>query len=201
MKFIKALISIGLFFITVSAQAALVTVNNFDLINYNPADEYQFTGELSNSNQLLTYGFTVNPGQSFNFTVNAPTGVDIMSIMSTQSAGNGFGLASPNGTSIITGGTSFTYPVSGDVNIGGENWITLAIGPAAIAYINANYGGSIQVGDLLTGTDQLYDPTQGNGDGGGPVGAVPIPAALPLMASALGLFGISRGRYSIKPKV
>ena len=47
----------------------------------------------------------------------------------------------------------------------------------------------------LTALTYNYDGnTDGNNDD---IGAVPVPAALPLMASALGLFGISR-KYKSK---
>lgn len=170
------------FFISTFANAATVTVNDGDQFNFDAADTYIFTGALSSSNPIVTYGVNIELGESFNFLVNAPAEFDLGALMSTGPNGTGTGILDPNGTSSIAAGTSFLFPVTSNGNANILYWLSLAIGTEAYPIIDDVYGGSF-------GASEYYSSS---------VSAVPLPAAAFLFAPALlGLMGL-RKRASSK---
>jgi hypothetical protein len=180
--------------LSLSVNAATVFVNSGDSFVYDEANDYTFLGSLSAATPFVSYGANVPAGKTMNFLLFAPAGIDLIALLSTGPYGTGTGILDPYGNSIVPGGTSFLFPISGDDFISAPvKWLTFGLGTAAaIARVDTDFGGQLPV-SLLGG----YVPPVGTGGGG--VSAVPIPAAAFMFAPALlGFMGLRKKMSKVK---
>ena len=173
----KILIALGFTLAAMSSQAALTFqyVGNTIVTN----DLNDITGDPAGT--VYQYGFlNANIGDVVTFT-NA-------SLNSSSGQVNFF--YAPDGTTFAEGNNTDTV-----------SWTVLANGPLSFYFLDENNtqfnngSSSIAVVSTANGFKLLLNDS-GNGDDfdDHAVNAVPVPAALPLMASALGAFGIARRR-------
>jgi len=155
------------------ASAALITVNDGDSFNYNVNDTYLFTGALSSSNPVISYGVNVDPGEIMSFVVNAPVEFDLVAGVTTGSYGSGAVVINPNSFFRIYSGTSYDFLINGLDFAGQTKWLTLGVESTAISIIDEVYGGELPI-------DDISDYGQ----------AVPVPEPETLALLGLGLVGI-----------
>ncbi len=201
MRLSSLLFVVFTFFVVTQANAALITVNDGDQFNYDINDTYQFTGSLSATNQILTYGANVDPGEIMSFVVNAPFEFDLLATLSTGPNGSGTGIITPNGNDTIPSGTSFEFPIDGNFFTPFTHWLSIGIGSEAIPFIDSVHGGALHISSISSSPsfDQGGGNTGGTGNTGGGTGstAVPIPSTLLLFAGALlGLGNIQRKKIN-----
>ncbi len=119
------------------ANAAVIIVNDGDQFNYDAANTYQFVGALSATNTILTYGFDLDLGESFDFLVTSPAEFALGALVSTGPNGFGTTIFKPNISGTIAAGTSFLFPLDGNFFSGQTHWITVGIGPGAYSIIDS----------------------------------------------------------------
>lgn len=189
---------------TVAQADVYTTVNGFLSVNYDPTPvvfagtndavntQYGFIGQLSaNSDVFFSVTFLGKEAGDTNFYL---------------SNGN---IVTGSGTDVITSGTTKYFNVAAGVvdfgftGTGGAVASNTGLNISRIAYLNND----VNAIDPTTGLP--FEFLIGFNDGGSLDGdfddyvigvnatAVPVPAALPLMASALGMFGIARRRKSV----
>lgn len=175
-------------FLGASTQAALITVNDGDIFNYDVGDTYQFLGALSSSNTILTYGVNVDPGEIMSFVVSAPVEFDLQATLSTGPNGTGTGIITPNGTDLVYSGTSYDFLIDGNFFMGLTHWLTVGIGSDAIPIIDNIYGGALDITSISSG-DSFVPIVDDSGDGAAGAGngsnSVPEPSTILLFSIAL----------------
>lgn len=174
----KILIALGFTFAAMSAQAALVYTHGGTTISTN--DINNITGDAV--------------GTSYNFgTLSADVGDTIQFQNVSGSAEAAFKNFFINDTAMFQNKS----------NVGTFTYTVLASGPLSFSFRDGAtpsqefFNGSSNIAVLATATGfRLLFNDSGNGDDFDDhaidVSAVPVPAALPLMASALGIFGLAR---------
>lgn len=175
----KILVALGFTMAAMSAQATLVFTNLGTTIAINDPLGNQITGDA--------VGTTFNYG-----TLSADLG-DIVTFQNISgNAEAGFENFFINGTAMFQNKSNigtFSYEVTTAGLLGfsfvDQGGIVFNNGSESIAVIGDGFGGfNLLLNDSGAGDD--FDDHAVN------VSAVPLPAALPLMASALGMFGLSR---------
>ena len=179
----KLLVALGFTMAAMSAQASLVfnfidntiAINNKNNITGDEVDPitgfgttYQYGTLSADAGDIVTFQ---------NASANAEAGFRNLFINGVESFENGSNLGTIQYLVTTTGLLNFSFV--------DEPGVTFGNGSSSIGVIGDKFGGFL----LL-----LND--SGNGDDfddhAAYVSAVPVPAALPLMASALGIFGLSR---------
>lgn len=201
----KLLLAVSFALSATAAQADVyTTANGFLSVDYNPTPVV-FVG--TNDVVNLQWGYNgqllANSDAFFNVTFIGKEAGDTNFYLS-----NG-GVVTGSGTDVITPGTTKYFAVAAGVidfgftGTGGAVASNTGLNISRIAYL-AN---DINAIDPTTGLP--FEFLIGFNDGGSVDGdfddyvigvsatAVPVPAALPLMASALGMFGIARRRKSV----
>lgn len=189
--------------VALSATAAQAEVVNH--LSLSSGDSVTFTGDAHDVITGATGGVfgQLSATQDTNFTVTF-LGKEAWNV--NFYIANGSEVAGTS-TSVVNVGDSFTFSVAAgliDFGFGGS-------GTSEPASNLTNYVGKI----AYIENDGSYTDAEGNpfafligfNDGGSPdgdyddyvvgVSAVPVPAALPLLASALGMFGIARRRKTL----
>lgn len=206
-NFCKKMVVLPLIF---ASSAALANTFSFDPTNPNQnasiGDLFQLevlslgsnqvTFEFTNDNTASSAIIAAYIGGPSLFTDNTfveSAGVDFDAINQSQPQ-TGFDIEAAS-KSVNKGGNNFVNGIDSGTSEFLKYTLTLASGNTFDTVIN-----SIISGDLLVGvTGQTNN--QGNDqyiiDGGSP-SEVPVPAALPLLASALGALGITRRRIKAK---
>ncbi|MES2501640.1 MAG: VPLPA-CTERM sorting domain-containing protein [Pseudomonadota bacterium] len=207
----KKLVVLPLIF---ASSAALAATYNFDPVNANQNNQIvpigdlfqlevlslgtnQVTFEFTNDNILSSSIIAAYIGGPSLFTDNSfvqSAGVNFNSINQSQPQ-TGFAIEAASSSS-NQGGNNFTNGINSGTFEFLKYTLTLASGITFDSVIN-----SINTGGLLVGvTGQTGN--QGNDqyiiNTPTPVSAVPVPAALPLLASAFGAFAIARRRNKAK---
>lgn len=181
-----------------TANAASVTLDSSNPTGnsaiYSSSDDYTFAGQFSSTNTILSWGLDVGPGDRFDMIVNVPAQFDMFATVTTGINGTGSILFSPSLTGAIPAGTSSSIPFDGDV-FTGLLWASVAIGPSGVSFIDSLPGGVLDFGSIFdfASSNPNFNPGGGTGTGGGigggpGVSAVPIPAAIWLLAGGLGAF-------------
>jgi hypothetical protein len=207
----KLLLAVSLAVAATGAQADVAVNNNLSL-DYDAAG-FSFVG--TNDVLNLDYYGGAAPTVGFNGVLSATDNVEFRVTFLGKEAGdtnfymNNGGIVAGSGTDTIAVGQTMYFNVTaGAIDFGftGTGGLTASNLDAShlgkIAYIVGGTSAGPYI-DPTTGT--FYDFIIGFNDGGSPDGdfddyvigvsaAVPVPAALPLMASALGMFGIARRR-------
>lgn len=196
MRILSLLFVAFTFLSSAAVHASLITVNDGDQFNYDENDTYQFTGALSGSNPILTYGVNVDPGEIMSFVVNAPAEFDLQAAITTGPDASGTVILHTNGNGTIPLGTSYDFPIDGFVVPGITKWLSIGIDSEAITIIDNMYGGAFEVSSFTeTGPygQSGGGSTGGGSSGGNTGGSVPEPGTLLLFSAALlGLAGTRR---------
>ena len=206
----KILIALGFTLAAMSAQAATLSLSNLGSVTFTTA-----TGVGSTAGHDVITGATggtfgllsVDMDTSFRATFLGKEANDVNFYVANGVNATGSGIN--DGVNSVSVGDSFTFDVlAGAINFGFNDTTT---GVSA-----SNIGDSINKIAYIANTGNYIDAATGNpyafligfNDSGSldgdyddyviGVSAVPVPAALPLMASALGAFGIARRRNKAK---
>jgi hypothetical protein len=201
----KLLLAVSLAVAATGAQATtFVTTDGTLSLDYDIASPIVFTGD--------TNDVVIGATQGYNGQLSALSDVEFRVTFLGKEAGdtnfymNNGGVVAGSGTDTIAVGQTMYFNVSAgviDFGFTGTGGVTaLNIDATHLGHI-AYIENTINAIDPTTGN--FYDFLIGFNDGGSPDGdfddyvigvsaAVPVPAALPLMASALGMFGIARRR-------
>jgi hypothetical protein len=204
----KLLLAVSLAVAATGAQATIYNTTDGTLsLDYDLGSPINFTGDAND--------VVVGATQGFNGQLSALSDVEFRVTFLGKEAGdtnfymNNGGIVAGSGTDTIAVGQTMYFNVTaGAIDFGftGTGGLTASNLDAShlgkIAYIVGGTSAGPYI-DPTTGT--FYDFIIGFNDGGSPDGdfddyvigvsaAVPVPAALPLMASALGMFGIARRR-------
>jgi len=198
----KMLLALGFTVIATSAQA--ITISNLNLNTYGTNIMFDGINNVVNANTGRFGQLSATQNTTLRFTFLGKTAADTNYLML-----NGL-IVAGSGTDTVTTNDSFLSNVNaGVVNFGftGTGGLTASNSTKpqeSIAFIE-------NVDSIGDATGNPYAFLVGFNDGGSPdkdfndyvigvseVSAVPVPAALPLMATALGAFGISRRRNKAK---
>lgn len=203
----KKLVVLPLIF---ASSAALATTYNFDPVNANQNNQLvpigdlfqlevlslgtnQVSFEFTNDNTDLSSIIAVYIGGPSLFTSNSfveSAGVNFNAINQSQPQ-TGFSIEAASSSS-NQGGNNFSNGINSGTPEFLKYTLTLASGITFDSVINSINTGSLSVGVTgqagNQGNDQYIINTPS------PVSAVPVPAALPLLASAFGAFAIARRR-------
>lgn len=154
-----------------SAWATTVILNDGDVFDYDPANDYQSSHQFTYLGEVVNYGVNINPGEAFDWTVNPQSNALLATVVTT---------APEDGSGILIGtvihNAVFLSDAANAAYFG--TWIGLPVSTSAIFPINGNdYIGQTQWLSIVA-IDFL---------------PVPVPAAFWLFGSGLlGLIGISR---------
>ena len=203
----KILIALGFTLAAVSAQAATVTAGDLQLVTNGAI---VFSGD---EHDVINVGGVDAIGGTFGQLSALQDTTFAVTFLGKEAANVNFYMANGSqvagsGTNTVAVGQSFYFDIAAGVidfgftGTGGLTASNTNVNNQRIAYIT-NDGSYI---DANTGNPFAF--LIGFNDGGSPdgdyddyvvgVSAVPVPAALPLMASALGAFGIARRRNKAK---
>ena len=202
----KTLIALGFTLAAVSAQAATITMGDLQLVT---REAVTFSGDAHDIINVGVSDATVGTfGQlsALNDTTFAVTFLGFEAQRTNFLVSNGTSVVGSSNKEATVGQTFFFDVAAGVIDFGFRGPVVTALNTdifdQRIAYIT-NDGSYI---DANTGNPYSFllgfndgDTSDGDYDDyvvG--VSAVPVPAALPLMASALGLFGLSRRRNKAK---
>ena len=205
----KVLLALGFTLAAASAQAATITMGDLQLVTRDPV---AFTGDahdIINVDGIDATGGVFGQLSATQNTTFAVTFLGFEAIRTNFFVSNGTSVVSSANFDATVGQSFFFDVASGVINFGFSGPVVTAlntdINEKRIAYIR-NDGSYI---DANTGNPYSFLLGFNDGDlsdadhddwvaGVSSVSAVPVPAALPLMASALGAFGIARRRNKAK---
>jgi hypothetical protein len=208
----KLLLAVSLAFAATGVQATTIVGNQLSLDYVEPGFSFVGTNDVLNFD-ILGGGAPVG---GYNGQLSALSDVEFRVTFLGKSASNtnfymsNGSVVTGSGTDDIAVGTTMYF----DVTAGLIDFGFTGTGGLTAANLDASHIGNIAYIATYAGSgDPYFDPTTGLpfdfiigfNDGGSPdddfddyvigvTAAIPVPAALPLMASALGMFGIARRR-------
>ncbi|WP_298921444.1 hypothetical protein [uncultured Roseobacter sp.] len=196
------------------ASAATVVINDGDLTDYDPDDDYIFDLALTDIDPTVTLGFNLDAGEAIPFVLNSPSNSSILAAVTTGPDGSGTTLINFQST----GGGPFevfantTIPFEMEAAFGATQWWTISL--AGQAGEAALVDGPLYLAALMSpaaakagrGTFSFVSDASGtqttfyadDGDGGTGPSSVPLPAAGWLLLASLGvMFRFGRGRQHV----
>lgn len=167
-----------------AAQANIINLNDGDVATgIKSGDIINLNGVLTATDNMVTYGLQFDdPG--WTATLTAPTEFNLFAAFSSQpDLGGTFFAGVPNDGALA--GQSVTFTLNAGLMV---DYLTIGYvqDPATASIINTVYGGTLSLGVPSNGGAGFVSGYPGTPS------AVPVPAALPLMASAIGIFGLAR---------
>jgi hypothetical protein len=199
-QFIKLVSIFVIWFFSAVTIASPIIINDGDSFAYDPAEEYLFQGVISQANPIISYGVDVDFTESFLFTVTAPDEFSLYATINTAvDTGTSFGgalIASPNSTDTVFAGTSFNFPIDGNVTPGDTQWLSVGIfDQSQFDALDEFYDGSLAVGGFLSGDDStFFEGGQSVPGNGGGTNVVPLPSTWALLG--LGAMFLAWGQRS-----
>lgn len=198
----KILLALGFTVIATSAQA--ITMSNLNLNTYGTNIMFNGTNGIVNTNTGMFGQLSATKNTTLKFTFLGKDAANTNSLIL-----NGI-IVAGSGTDIVTTNDSFLSNVSAGVvdfgftGTGGLTASNTTKPQQNIAFLNNVDSIGDTAGNPFAFLVAFDDGGSTDGDfndyvvGINEVSAVPVPAALPLMASALGAFGIARRRNKAK---
>jgi hypothetical protein len=185
-QFIKLVSIFIVWFFSAVAIASPIIINDGDSFAYDPAAEYLFQGTLSQANPIISYGVDVDFTESFLFTVTAPDEFGLYATINTDvDNGTSFGgalIAAPNSTDTVFAGTSFDFPIDGNVTPGNTQWLSIGLfDQDQFDALDEFYDGSLAVGGFLSGDEATFFEGGPTSPSDGDTNAVPLPSTWALL--------------------
>lgn len=149
----------------VPATAGIIYIADGDsfTVNVSGNDTYVFTGGLSASNPIYSFGVILSQGETFDVSLQAPSAFSLSAGLNSGQDFTGSIFALPNSSATIAAGGQWQVTVDGSFNVGETNWFAITTDSSNFPTIDAEYGGLLSIADTLAGTESI---DMGNGGSG-----------------------------------